>query len=321
VSTATGPSPDGRAPREAGHDPPHAVATANGRYYADPGTGAMLVSVTNVLSQLAKHALAPAAAKYTAEWFAEHLPEAIRAAADPAELDAFVKRVKAAYLDEWERRMRLGSRVHRQAEAINLQAPIAPDPEGEPLVGSCRQWLADFGVDLASDLVVAECTMLNRELGYAGTSDLWVYLRFPSPTSPLVPRHRPRSVPADPLPTPSGLWLVDIKTSLKHSASTVWDDFPLQLAALRRATVALVCPPECRYGASESHDGSHEFPVPDFVGTAVLNLRTDRYGFIPLAADDHAFAAFRGLLPVTSYLHGVDLRGRKPIQPPTRRVA
>ncbi|MFC5813612.1 hypothetical protein [Nonomuraea harbinensis] len=268
----------------------------------------MLISVTNVLSQLAKHALAPAAAKYTAEWFAEHLPEALRAAADPADLEAFVQRAKAAYAEEWERRMLLGSRVHRQAEALNLQAPIAPDPEAEPFVDSYRQWLTDFGIDLASDLVVAECTMLNRRLGYAGTSDLWVNLRFPSPASPLVPRFRPRSAPADPLPTPSGLWLVDIKTSLKHPASTVWDDFPLQLAALRQATVALACPPHCRYGASEGHDTSHEFPVPDFAGAAVLNLRTDRYGF-------------SGLQPVAAYLHRTDLRGRKPIQPPTRKDA
>ncbi|MFI6713571.1 hypothetical protein ACIBF7_44595 [Nonomuraea sp. NPDC050478] len=304
------------------HDPDgpqHAVATGNGRYYSDPATGALLISVTNVLATMAKHALAPAAAKHTAEWFAEHLSAALRAAADPDDLAQFVKQAKAAYQAEWERRMRLGSRVHRQAQAINLQAPIAPDPETEPFLGSYRQWLTDFGIDIAADIVTAECTMLNRDLGYGGTSDLWANLCFPSPTSPLVPRFKPRAVPADPLPTPSGLWLVDIKTSLKHPASTVWEEYPLQLAALRHATVALACPPACRYGATDHHDGTHEFPVPDFVGAAVLNLRTTGYGFIPLPADDAAFAAFRGLQPVTAYLHGVDLRGRKPVQPPTRK--
>ncbi|MDP4510302.1 hypothetical protein [Nonomuraea turcica] len=249
---------------EADYAPQHAVATSHGRYYDDPAhPGRLLVSVTNVLNQLAIDALPPAAAKVTAEWFAENLPAAIRAAADPDELTEFVRQAKATYKQEWEKRRELGSRIHRQAHAINLGgAPIAPDPDAEPFVGSYRQWLADFGIDIDRDVAAAECTMLHREFGYAGTSDLWVWLRFDAPTSPLVPRYRPHKVPADPLPTPSGLWLVDIKTSLKHPASTVWEDYPLQLAALRRAPVALVCPPECRYGTAEHHDASHEVPTP-----------------------------------------------------------
>ncbi|HEX4815841.1 MAG TPA: hypothetical protein VFV66_24105 [Nonomuraea sp.] len=303
--------------------PQHAVATAHGRYYDDPANpGRLLVSVTNVLNQLAIEALAPAAAKVTAEWFAEHLPEAIRAASDPDELTEFVRQAKAAYKEQWEKRRELGSRIHRQARAINLGgAPIAPDAEAEPFVGSYRRWLADFGVDIDRDVIAAECTMLHRELGYAGTSDLWVILRFDGPTSPLVPRFKPRKLPPTPLPTPSGLWLVDIKTSLKHPASTVWEDYPLQLAALRRAPVALVCPPQCRYGATEYHDAGHEIPTPPFVATAILNLRTTGYGFIPLESGDTAFAAFRGLQPVTDYVHHLDLRPFKPIQPPTRKEA
>lgn len=299
--------------------PQHAVATDNGRYYSDPATGALLISVTNTLGQLAKHALAPAAAAYTAQWFAEHLPGALRAAADPEELTAFIGQAKAAYRQEWEARAELGTRVHRLAEAINLGAPAAPDAEAEPFLDSYRQWLSDFDVDLERDVVVAECTVLHRKLGYAGTSDLWVRLRFDAATTPLVPRFRPRKVPADPLPTPNGLWLVDLKTSLKHPASTVWPEYPLQLAALRHAKVALACPPECRYEAADGHHGGHEFPVPRFAGAAVLNLRRTGYGFIPLPADRHALAAFRALQPVARYLHEQDLRGRKPIQPPTRR--
>ncbi|WP_329431334.1 hypothetical protein OG339_48050 (plasmid) [Streptosporangium sp. NBC_01495] len=307
------------------YDPPHAVATEYGRYYSDPATGDLLASVTNILEQLAKGGLAPAAATYTTDYIINHLAELLRAAMDPDDLAEFRKKARLAYRQEWDRRADLGSRVHRQAEAVNLNAPIAPDLEAAPFVDSYRRWLHDFGVDIGRDVIAAECTVLNRPLGYGGTSDLWVHLSFPSETSPLVPKYKPRSVPANPLPTPSGLWLVDLKTSTKHPASLVRESYPMQLAALRRALVALVCPPECRYGATESHDVTHEHPVPAFVGTAILNLRSTTYGFIPLAAtqadDDKAFNAFLGLQPVTDYVHGLDLRGYKPIQPPARKEA
>ncbi|MEV0150029.1 MULTISPECIES: hypothetical protein [unclassified Nonomuraea] len=303
-------------PRQAGHDPPHAVATSNGRYYSDPANGNLLVSVTNVLDQHSKRGLAPAAASQTATWFADHLPQALRAAVDPEELAAFRTQAASVYQQDWERRAQLGIRVHRQAEAINLDAPIAPDADAEPFITSYLAWLEDFGVSIGRDISAAECTVLHRGLGYGGTSDLWVRLRFPTESSPLIGRYRPRAVPADPLPTPSGLWLVDIKTSTKHPASTVWSEYPLQLAALRNAEVALICPPECRYGAAEGHGSAHEFEVPQFVGTAILNLRRDTYGFIPLEASAAEFDAFCHLVPVARYFHGQDLRGRKPIRPP-----
>lgn len=247
----------------------------------------------------------------------DNLPDAIRAAADPDDLEAFVKKAKAQYKLQWEKKADLGSRVHNIAEAINLGAPYIPDEEAEPFVQSYRKFLRDFGVDIRRDIKASECTMLHRTIPYGGTSDIWAYLTFDSPTSPIVPRFRPRKVPADPIPTPSGLWLIDIKTSLTKPASAVYDDRVLQLAALRNAEVALVCPPECRYGDAEGHDASHEFPVPEFVGTAILNLRTNDYGFVPLPADRAAFDAFCGLLPLARYVHELELRGYKPVQPPT----
>ncbi|MFD8564666.1 hypothetical protein ACFV1N_46010 [Streptosporangium canum] len=311
--------------------PPHAVATEHGRFYSDPGTGVLLRSVTNAIDQLAKEGLPQGAATFTTDYMINRLPELLRAARDPDDLAAFRKKASFAYKEEWERRAELGSRTHRQVEARNLGAPIAPDPEVEPFLDSYVRWLSDFGVNLGtpggpSDIKAAECTVLNRSLGYGGTSDLWVHLRFPSPTSPLVPKHRPRKVPANPLPTPSGLWLVDVKTSIKYPASLMRESFPMQLAALRRAEVALICPPECRYGAAEGHDASHEHPVPPFAGVAILNLRTDAYGFIPLTAapdeeEQRAFDAFLGLHPVSDYVDDLDLRPYKPIQPPTRRDA
>ncbi len=309
--------------RDDQYDPQHAVHTDNGRYYSDPATGDLLISVTNTLEQHAIDALAPAAAKLTAEWLMDNLPDAIRAAADPDDLEKFVKVAKAQYRQSWEKKAELGSRVHHQAEAINLGALAVPDDEAEPFVESYRQFLVDFDIDIRRDIVAAECTVLNREVGYGGTSDIWVNLRFPAPTSPLIPKFKPRAVAPDPLPTPSGLWLIDIKTSLTKPASAIYDDYLMQLSALKHATVALVCPPECRYGEAEGHDDSHEFKVPEFVGTGILNLRTNGYGFVPLPADAAAFDAFCGLLPLARYIHQLELRGCKPIQPPitTRKDA
>lgn len=300
------------------YDPQHAVPTNRGRYYCDPATGEMLISCTNAIDQHAIEALAPAAARDTAIWLMDNLPAANRAAADPDDMQEFIKEAKGQYRLQWDKKADLGSRVHGIAEAINLGAPYIPDEEAEPFVDSYRRFLDEFGIDPRRDIKAAECTVLNRTLGYGCTSDIWVNLTFGSDTSPIVPKFKPRAVPAAPLPTPSGLWLVDIKTSLTKPSSAIYDDYLMQLAAIRNSEVALICPPECRYGETEFHDSSHEFPVPEFVGTAILNLRTNDYGFVPVPADAAAFESFRGLLPVARYVHGLELRGLKPIQPPTK---
>ena len=54
--------------------PVHAHDTDNGRYYTHPQTGEQLVSITNVLSSIAKPALVPAAVKITAETAADLVP-------------------------------------------------------------------------------------------------------------------------------------------------------------------------------------------------------------------------------------------------------
>ncbi|NRQ31334.1 hypothetical protein HII36_05705 [Nonomuraea sp. NN258] len=305
------------------YDPSHAVPTSAGRYYCDPMLGPddpnrMKISVTNAIDQHMIEALAPAAARDTAIWLMDNLPAANRAAMDPDDVEAFIKEAKKQYRVQWDKKADLGSRVHAIGEAINLGKAYIPDEEAEPFVESYRQFLADFGVDLRRDIVAAECTVLNRTIPYGGTSDIWANLRFPGPTSPIMPRFKPRAVPADPIPTPSGLWLIDMKTSLTKPASAVYDDYLLQLAALRNAEVALVCPPSCRYGETDDHDASHEFAIPEFVGTAILNLRTNGYGFVPLPADQDAFDAFCGLLPLAHYVHGLEMRGFKPIQPPSK---
>lgn len=278
-------------------DPKLARATDNGRYYEDPADGEMVVSVTNVLSEWAKPALAPAAAKATAEYIVDHLPAAVRASRAEDTREAFLREAKAHYRTVWENRRDLGSLVHHHAEALVLGTPMPEDERVASFIDSYRKWMADFGVDMERDVASAEVTVFSRShesLRYGGTADLWVNLR-----------HLPK-------PYDRGLWLVDIKTSLTKPASTVYRDHVLQLAALRYADVAVL------------PDGS-EVAVPEFAGAAILNLRqktarSKGYGFVPLPADEHAHLTFLSLLGVAYFAHALDLKTHKPIKAPVLRA-
>lgn len=265
-------------------DPRHSRDTANGRYYEDPKSGDLLISVTNALNALSKPALAPAAAKVTAEYCMAQLPAAVRASRNPSDTDAFLKAAKAEHKNVWESRAGLGTRVHIRAEAHALGKPIEPDEDAAPFVDQYRKFLADAGIDIETDIDAVEVTVLHRGARYAGTADLWVHLRKPFHGQP------------------AGLWLVDLKTSLTKPPSAFYRDMVLQLAGLRYAEVALA-----------PDDSEH--PVPEFVGAAILNLRTDRYGFIPSPSDEAAHAAFCRLVDASYYLHGLDLKPHKPVNP------
>ncbi|WP_049568736.1 hypothetical protein [Nonomuraea sp. SBT364] len=268
-------------------NPKHARDTDNGRYYQDPA-GGLLVSVTNVLNTLNKPALAPAAAKVTAEYFAENLPTAVRASRNPAAMEDFIKAAKAEHKNVWETRRDLGSRVHALAEAHVLGTPAEHDEEAQPFVDQYELFLKEFGVDIATDIDAVEVTVLHRSYRYGGTADLWIRLK---------------NLPGG---QPDGLWLVDIKTSLTKSASTVYRDHALQLAALRFAEVALA-----------PDDSEH--PVPEFAGAAILNLRTSSYGFVPMPALPELHSAFVGLLTASYVLHDLDMKPYKPLNTPARK--
>lgn len=292
-------------------DPQHAHATDNGRYYCDPLDGFMAISATNVLNEWSKPALPPAAAKVTAEYIVDHLPQAVRASLREETREEFLKRAKAEYKQQWEMRRDLGTLIHDHAEAEVLGTPITPDERAEPFIDSYRRWLTDFGVDIGLDVESAEVTVLSRnQPRYGGTADLWVKLRFPAA------RSTTRSRTPYQAETPSGLWLIDIKTSLDAPANRVYREHILQLAALRHAEVALVCPPGC--DGPESHNPGHEVPLPQFVGAAILNLRPDDYAFVPMPADESAHLAFRALIGVARYAHALDMKPLKPVPAPTR---
>lgn len=284
--------------------------TDNGRYYEDPLDLAMVPSVTNVLNEWNIPALAPGAAKETAEFILDHLPAAVRASLNPAAREAFLKVAKAHHKTVWERKADLGTRIHAIADARNVGKPIPHDEEAAPYVAQYERFLADFGVDMDTDIEFSEVTVFRRTAPrYAGTADLGIHLRFPDETSPQDPRFRGRkkSTQGD-IPTPSGLWMVDLKSSMTKAASTVYRDHVLQLAALRYAEVAVL-----------GDDNNTEVPVPKYVGAAILNLRSNSYGFVPLPADEVAHQAFLEMVGLARFAHALDLTPHKPIAAP--RVA
>jgi len=252
-------------------DPKWAVATGRGRYYRDPAGGPDLVSVTNVLGAGVNksYALVPWGAGLVADAvIADPITVARRARTEPTALRRELADVPR---QNSERASNLGTRVHNRAQALVLGVPYAADPEVEPFAQQLARWFRLWRVDLAEDVVATETTVLHRQLGYAGTGDLWVWLRTG------VQRRRQ-------------LWLVDYKTSRHKPATTVYDEQPLQLAALRHAPEWLL------------PDDTTE-PAPRVHRTALLNLRPKSHRLIEVPSGLAQFRAFRGALATTKYLH------------------
>jgi hypothetical protein len=251
-------------------DPKWAVATERGRYYRDPAGGPDLISVTNVLStSVHKPALVPWGAGLVADAvIADPIAVARRARTEPHALRKELAAIPRRYT---ERAQNLGTRVHNRAQAEVLGVPYPADPEVEPFARQLARWFRLWRVDLMRDVEAVETTVMHRRYGYAGTGDLWVWL----PTG----RFRRRQ-----------LWLVDYKTSRNKPADTVYDEQPLQLAALRHAPEWLL------------PDDTSE-PAPRVHRTALLNLRQGSHRFIEVPSGREQFRAFLGALRTARYLH------------------
>ena len=250
-------------------DPKWARDTERGRYYRDPAGGPDLISVTNALSSIAKPALLPWAAGMAADRvLAEPVRTAWRARTEPT---ALRKELVAAHRQYTDEARNLGTRVHNRAQAQVLGVPYPADPEVEPYARQLAAWFRLWRVDLAEDVVTVETTVMHRQYGYAGTGDLWVWL----PTG----QYRRRQ-----------LWLIDYKTSAKKPADTVYDEQPLQLAALRHAPEWLL------------PDDTSE-PAPRVHRTGLLNLRPRAHRLIEVPSGRAQFRAFLAASRTARYLH------------------
>lgn len=299
--------------------PKHArEVKGKGRYYGSCGDGCpfgdrLFISVTNAQSVINKPALPPSAAKVTAAAAWERLPlmvatsrqpeEGIPTDGDPKTCDkrspvstrcghcrfCVNMAIKAQYKQEWEAKAELGTRVHAAAHAHVLGEPAPYDPEVEPFVWQYVRFLSVFGVDINEDVEAAETTIVDWRLEYAGTGDLWLWLKVdPKTGKPSRKRF---------------LWLVDIKTSLTKPANTIYPDQEIQLAGLRYASKALM-------------PDDTELDVPKFDGTAILNLRTQAFALIPLPSGRDAFRAFRGAVDLQRHFHAQDTKAWVPLDAP-----
>lgn len=291
-------------------DPSHARdIKGKGRYYTGcsdtcPLGSELLISVTNAQGVVNKPALVPAAVKVTADTAWDRLPEMVSMSRQTPDGDCAKKRVaercghcrfcltaaiKREHTNQWERAADFGSLVHTHAYARNVGRPMDYDPDVAPFIGQYEQFLADFGVNLDTDVEAAETTIFDLKRGYAGTGDIWLHL----------PGFGPRGG--------KGLVLVDIKTSLKKPASAVYADQVLQLAGLRYAPSALL-----------PDDTAVE--VPKFHGAALLNLRGNDYRLISVPADKAAHRAFVNAVGLQRFMHEVDTKTWAPVAAPARQA-
>lgn len=266
-------------------DPRHARQTEHGRYYVVPGIETPLISVTNALSVIAKFGLPGWYASNAAAYAMDHLPSLVlRSRTDR---DGALADIKGAAERARDSAAELGSRVHALAEAHVLGATL-PEEEGDREAGlyveQYLQFLDDFEVDLARDVVASEMTVVNRNDAYAGTLDVLLRLKL---------KHFLPGQIVDMADTPEerGVWLIDLKTSRTRNKNQTYLENHLQLAALRRATEWVT--PDDRL--------ERLYVRPS--GCAVLNLRTTGYALIPSPADTAMFEAFRACLKIADLHH------------------
>lgn len=164
---------------------PKAARTVNrGRIYTINGQS--LWSVTTIMSNgLPKPAIAGWQAKTIAEYaVANHRElsarlQAVKLTRDPAgkliglisdpdAVQAAVDWLKGSPWRESERKMDLGSAVHAEAEAVQLDTPRPePRPDVAPFIDSFRHFLDD----LVPEIEMTEATVFNLRESYAGTLD------------------------------------------------------------------------------------------------------------------------------------------------------
>ena len=266
--------------------PRHAEATAQGRYYAHPISGQKLISVTNVLSvSCAKPALVPWAAKVTAEYAVEHLPQIMHRTFLDDDRDGALRDIKGQVTVARDKAADLGSAIHAAAERHVLgQAPVEDEyaEQVQPFVEQYLRFLDDFEVDLEQHVEATEATVAHPMLGYAGTLDVLVWLKLEQDHDGTTRA------------TEGGerrLWLVDLKSSTTRPAGSVYGEYALQLAGLRWAKEIWL-----------PDDTVQPLKLP-IAGTAVLNLRAKTYELVPLPTWQRERDAFIACLTHALWAH------------------
>lgn len=292
--------------------PKHATDTDNGRYYQDPTGGPPLPSVTNCIdhgSGQKTPALIGWTAKVTTDYAWNILPRMVAASRRNSDCRPPGRRdptwapcgaCKGCVTRDLKDRRTIvrdtasdrGTRIHDHAEAHLTGRPLPPDDEVAPYLAQYERFLTDFSVDIREDVYAAEATVWNREVGYAGTLDVLAYLHLDGTTLDGTTKASDEK----------RLWLIDLKTSETKPDSSFYPDQSLQLAALR-----------CAHTLMLPDDTEH--PMPKVAGQAILNLRTDSYGFIPVPVNSADFVAFRYCVGITEWSAARSAPAPKPVLP------
>ncbi len=222
------------------------------RWYVHPRTGERFISVTTVLSNIAKFGLPDWAGRLAAEATFDRLPWVVRCSrvkpCNASKTDNACGQCRdcaqlwlaSRHLDARDEAGDRGSRVHEAAEQIALFGEGASvDEDIRPLVDQYLRWRGVY----RPEYLATELTVISRKWGYAGTLD--GILRFPT-DSPLPPKyHHLRGIPL----------VVDLKTGKHIGIPEGW-----QVNAYARADAVLL------------PDGSEE-PMPHVEGGLILHLR------------------------------------------------
>jgi hypothetical protein len=251
-------------------DPKLAVATDLGRFYVDPRDGRQLISVTNVIGRaVAKPALVPWGAGAVADYvIANPISVARRARSEKTALRKELVRQPEVLR---EKASNLGTRIHHRAAAMVLGEPYAEDPEVDPYARELLRFWRLWNVDIEEDIEAVEISVFNRRHGYAGTADVFMWLR----TGRWGRKQR---------------WLIDYKSSAKRPATSAYAEQAFQLAALRYAE-GLWLP--------DDTDGD----LPKAQRTGVLNLRPKSHALLDMPGNRRAFRAFLGALRTATWLN------------------
>lgn len=293
---------------------------AGGKYYVHPVTGERFDSVTTILDLVDKAALKIWSGMVAADFAFDHLPQLLhsmlvqecgntnnrcylkhgprvkceRCPCGDCE-KCWWRRVAWRHAEESNRRAQEGTEVHEAINAWVLQggATISLRKAVQPYFDSFQQWVTDYGLHPnntglgSGSWEQTEVTLLNREYGYAGTSDGAVWLRRSAT--------RLADEMLDRLGLDQALIRVDYKTREKPDEKLYYD-MPLQGVAYERCSKAML-------------PNGEEFEAPKTDARAILQLRPADYTFTLMLSDDEVFDAFVGVLTAYRWINGP---GKKP---------
>lgn len=236
------------------NDTPATRRINHGRGHSYLLDGSPVQGVTTILSDgIPKKALVDWAARETAAYAVDHWDELCE--------ESPSKRLRTLEQARWESSRKAtarGTDVHdlalRLARGEEVDVP-------EPLTGHVDAYLK-FADDWHPDEILVEVPVFHRQHQWAGTLDLIARL-------------------AD-----SQSWLIDWKTT----ASGVWPETAVQLAAYRRAEFYI-----------DQHGSEH--PLPDIDRCGVVWLRADGYDLYPVDAGESTYRLFRYAQQVAGFAH------------------